>query len=374
MSRKFAFVTRAAHPSKMSIIETLSKHLPDFEVDIIHIGDMVRNRKAVILANMFFVFKEYWLEILLRRKSIGECFWRTPYIFKKVKSLVSTRLSPDKYAFSFQYQSLLDGSIAGLPHYIYTDHTHLANLTCPTFKKTDLYSQRWIKLEKTIYHNATLNFTRTNNVSRSIIEDYACPPEKVVCVYAGSNIGTDFVVDQEKYKNKNILFVGFDWERKGGPELVAAFQRVLETHPTARLTIIGCTPKLNVRNCDVVGRVPVQGLISYYARAAVFCLPTKSEPSFPIACVEAFAHGVPVVSTDIEGIPELVLEGETGYLVKCGEVEHLVEVLNELLGNPEKCRTLGENGRRLALEKYNWERVGAEMARHIMATIEAGKR
>ena len=369
MPKRIAFVTRGGHPTKTSVIQALAKHFPGFEIDVIHVGDLVRSRKILVLTNVLHVFREYGFEILLGKKSISECFWRTPYIFSRAKTLVSERLSQNEYEFSFQYQSLIDGSKEGLPHYVYTDHTHLANLSCPNFDRKDLYSPRWIEMERTIYHNATLNFTRSSDVSRSIIEDYSCPPEKVVCVYAGSNVGTDFGVDAEKYKSKNILFVGMDWERKGGPELVEAFKHVLKVHPSARLTIVGCSPKLKVPNCHVVGLVPVEKLSNYYEKAAVFCLPTKLDPSFPVVYLEAFAHRLPVVATDIEGIPDLVLDGETGYLVKPGEVGRLSQVLIELIGDPVKCRTLGENGRRLVLERYNWDNVGAEMAKNILATL-----
>lgn len=368
MDRKFAFITRGSHPTKASVMQTLIEHFPDLEIDVVHVGDLIRSRKTLILLNIFFVFKEYGLEILLGRKKVTECFWRTPYIFRKIKILVSSLLSKNEHKFSFQFQSLFDGSKEGLPHYIYTDHTHLANLHYPGFEKKDLYSQRWIELERTIYHNTTLNFTRSSNISRSIVEDYSCPPDKVICVDRGINVGTNFEVDKGKYKNKNILFVGLDWKRKGGPELTEAFKRVLKAHPTARLTIVGCSPKLNIPNCDVVGRVPLEGLNYYYEKASVFCLPTRIDP-FPSVCLEAFAHGLPVVATDIGPIPDFVLDGETGYLVKPGEVEHLSEVLIELIGNPEKCRTLGENGKRLVLEKYSWEKVGAEIAKNILATL-----
>jgi glycosyltransferase involved in cell wall biosynthesis len=260
-----------------------------------------------------------------------------------------------------------------LPNYVYTDHTHLANLRNPYFGKTDLYSERWIELERTIYHNATLVFTRTGDVSQSVIEDYGCSREKVFCVYAGSNLSNNFEVDVRRYENKEILFVGFDWERKGGPELIEAFKRVLQVYPDARLVIVGCSPRIRIRNCDVVGVVPLKDLDYYYKKASLFCLPTKIEPSFPIVCLEAFAHGLPVVATNVEGMADIVREEETGYLVKPGDVASLSEVLTRLLGNSEKCRILGENGRRLVLTKYNWENVGAEIARNIVATLGRAK-
>ena len=369
MGKKFAYLKVHSHPINASIVQTLTENFPGFQIDVIDFGQLIKSQKTLVLANVFSVFREYGLEILLGRKKIRECFWRTTYVFRKIKTLASNLLSKDGYEFSFQNQSLFDGSKQGLPHYVYTDHTHLANLRYPEFDKKNLYSSRWIELERTIYHNATLSFTRNSLASRSIVEDYSCPSDRVICVYAGSNVGTNFEVDKEKYKKKNILFVGIDWERKGGPELVEAFKRVLKAHPAARLTIVGCSPKVNVPNCDVVGQVPLEKINHYYEKASVFCLPSKLEP-YAIVFLEAFAHGLPVVASDIDGITDFVLEGETGYLVKCGDVERLSEVLVELIGNPEKCQTLGENGRRLVLEKYTWEKVGAEIAKEIMATIE----
>jgi len=372
MGKKFAFIKLHSHAINASIMQTLTSCFPGLEIDVIDVGELIKNKKTLVLVNMFFVFKEYGLGILLGRKKIKECFWRTTYVFRKTKILASNLLSQDEYEFSFQNQSLFDGSRKGLPHYVYTDHTHLANLYYPDFDKKNLYSRRWIKLERTIYHNATLNFTRSTYASKSIVEDYSCPSDKVICVYAGSNVGTNFEVDKGKYKNKNILFVGIEWKRKGGPELVEAFKQVLQAHPNAHLTIVGCSPKLNIPNCDVVGRVPLESLNHYYERASVFCLPSKLEP-FGIVLLEASAHGVPIVTTDVGGGHDYVLGGETGCLVKHGDVEHLSRVLIELIGNPEKCRILGENGRRLVLEKYSWEKVGAEIAKNIMATLRDNK-
>jgi glycosyltransferase involved in cell wall biosynthesis len=352
------------------VAQLLVEYFPECKIDIIDVEDLIKNNKMIILINIFFIFKEYGLKPLFSLKKIKEYFGRTTYIFKTIKRLISGRVSKDEYEFSFQTQSLFDGSIQGLRHYVYTDHTHLANLHYPDFKKKNLYNPRWIELERTIYENATLNFTMGVNIAKSIVEDYACLPSKVFCVNVGSNVGTNFKIDRAKYNNKNILFVGVDWERKGGPDLVEAFKHVLKAHPNAHLTIVGCTPKLNIPNCDIIGRVPLEKVNEYYEKASVFCLPTRKEP-FGIVFIEAFIHGLPVVATEIGAIPGFVLNDKTGYTVKPGDIKHLSNVLIELIGNPEKCLTLGENGRRLVMEKYTWEYVGTEIAKHINDTIKS---
>src|SRR5207237_9406814 len=124
-------------------------------------------------------------------------------------------------------------------------------------------------------------------------------------------------------------------------------------HPDAQLTIVGCSPDVDVRNCQVVGQIPLADVGKYYDAASVFCMPTTLEP-FGIAFIEAFAHSLPVIATRVGAIPELVRDGESGYLVQPNDVNALAERLIELVGDPAKCRAFGERGRRLVKEKYNW--------------------
>ena len=86
-------------------------------------------------------------------------------------------------------------------------------------------------------------------------------------------------------------------------------------------------------------------------------MPTKREP-FGIVFIEAMAHRLPVVGTRLGAIPDFVRVDETGYLVDTGAVDDLARALIRLLDDPERCRRFGEAGRRLALERYTWDRVG----------------
>ena len=209
MSRKSAYIKLHSHQINDSIIQTLLKYFPAMEVVVIDVGEHIRKKKTTVIVNIFFILKEYGLGILLGRRKPRECFWRTTYIFRSIKALASKLLSPDEYEFSFQNTSLFDGSKKGLPHYVFTDHTHLTNLRYPEFDRNNLYSQRWIELEKEIYRNATINFTRSQYATDSIIYDYGCDPEKILCVYAGSNVSLNFKVNDKKYENKNISIIFF---------------------------------------------------------------------------------------------------------------------------------------------------------------------
>jgi glycosyltransferase involved in cell wall biosynthesis len=346
-----------------SVLQLLTTNFPNFDIEVIDISDLISKKDVLTL---IFCVKQYGKDILLGRKTISGTFLRTPYAFNKIKLAIHNRLANEKYAFTFQTQSIFDSSVIGTPHFVYTDHTHLANLNYPGFNRQNLFDKSWIECEKKIYQNATLTFTMSSNISKSIIEDYSCSPEQVSCVYCGANVQVteDEILEKKFFSYKNILFVGTDWQRKGGPVLVEAFRTVLDTYPDATLTIVGCTPKLNIPNCNVVGRLPLSEVKKYFEQASVFCLPTTLEP-FGIVFLEAMAHKLPIIASNIGAIPDFILEGKNGYLVEPNNSWQLSQQIINLIGSWEKCKTFGEYGHKLFWDRYTWEKTGVRIRENI---------
>jgi glycosyltransferase involved in cell wall biosynthesis len=104
------------------------------------------------------------------------------------------------------------------------------------------------------------------------------------------------------------------------------------------------------------------------AGAAVVCLPSHAE-GLPLVVLEAMAHGRPVVATAVGGTPELVVDGETGILVRPGDVDGLARALGELLADRDRAARLGEAGRRRALERFS----AATAARRVLTLVEFGR-
>ena len=373
--RKIAFIKRGPFShTNTRVAELLTENFPGLTVELVDMDEELFLRsKWVVVWNVLIVLRLYGWDIFCRRRSIRECFYRTPYIFRFIKRLMETRLGPrlNEFAFSVQTQSLYDASIAGLPHFVYTDHTHLANLYYPAFDTGLLFSREWIDFEREVYREATRVFIMSRHVGRSIIEHYGLDPKRISCVYAGSNIGlTAAPLDNDGYSNQRILFIGIEWERKGGPILIEAFKRVRETLPDATLVIIGATPEIHLPGVEVIGRVPMDEVEKHLLKASVFCMPTKVEP-FGIAPIEALVHKIPVVASRIGALPDIIRHGETGLLVAADSVDELAAALVTLLSNPAKCREFGELGHRLVKETYTWQAVGQRMKDEISADIRA---
>jgi glycosyltransferase involved in cell wall biosynthesis len=368
--KKIAFVKIGSfsHVNR-EVVSILSRHFPGCDLEVLDVQDdlSVRDREA---ANLLAAAGNYGADILLGRKKLAQCLLRTPRYFRNVRKAAAKRIVPGEYAFSFQTQSLFDAGREGVPHYVYTDHTHLALLDYPDFdRKKHLFSESWIDLEKSIYGNARIVFATSGYAARSLVKHYSCPPERVRCVYSGINVESGFTPGSGRAdRGKNILFVGIGWDIKGGPDLVEAFRLVRESHPDAGLTIVGSSPRLRLPNCEVVGKVSPERLREYYRKASVFCLPSRMDRS-PVAVVEASAWGLPVVSTLIGGIPDRVLEGKTGYLVRPGDVPALAAALTRLLDDPGAAEAMGEAGCRFVGERFSWEKVGTLIHEAISSSL-----
>lgn len=374
MAAKIAFIyIYESAPIARSVQRMLTQAFPEFEVKPFALSQLLKRRPDILGINTLFALREKGFSILKDRSAFRKAFIGTPFLFKQASELIRRKIQADQgaYAFSFQLQSLFDFSIPGLPHYVYTDHTHLENLKYEDFNPERLHSLDWLGLEKQIYQRAAHLFTRSTNISASLVEDYGIDPGKVSCVYVGVNVPADADGDDlRRSVNKKVLFVGVDWVRKGGPELVEAFKKVLAQHPDASLTIIGCKPELNLPNTRVVGYLPPEEVKEHYQQASLFCLPTRLEP-FGVVFVEAMSYGLPILATDIGAIPDFVQPDHNGFLVAPGDVDALGSKLTTMLGDPELLQRFGAFSRRLAKERYNWESVGTRIRARIMEDLQS---
>ena len=156
---------------------------------------------------------------------------------------------------------------------------------------------------------------------------------------------------------------------KGLGNLIDAFAVVAESVPEATLELAGSgSAEGELRRLavarglgDRVRFLGWQDPISVLSRWRMLAIPSLAE-GFPLAGLDAMAAGVPVVASDVGGLPELIVEGETGYLVPAGEPALLAERITALLADPDEAARLGAAGRARAEEHFSAERMASEVA------------
>jgi glycosyltransferase involved in cell wall biosynthesis len=145
-----------------------------------------------------------------------------------------------------------------------------------------------------------------------------------------------------------VLYAGRLSAEKGVLELVTAADGL-------DLVVAGDGP-LRDRVPGALGFVPHDELQGLYGRAAVVACPSRRE-GFGVACLEAMAHGRPVVATSVGGLRDLVVDGETGLVVPPRDPRALRAALQHLLADGDLRQRLGAAGRERARSRFTWEAV-----------------
>ena len=223
------------------------------------------------------------------------------------------------------------------------------------------------------------------------IQEGICSPEKIKYLGNGIDVrrfdrdGLDPKAQRQRRRDLGLPwgtpvvgFVGRLVAEKGVLELLQAIGIILQQVPSVRLLIIGMVDhdKPDALTPDIARRYGVasvciftgfrQDVAELHALMDVFVLPSHRE-SFPRSPMEASAMGVPCIVTDIPGCREVVEPGRNGLLVPLGDVQALADAIVELLTDREKAQRMGQEGRRIALERFDerlvFEKVETEYAR-----------
>jgi glycosyltransferase involved in cell wall biosynthesis len=216
---------------------------------------------------------------------------------------------------------------------------------------------KW-RANRTCFERAAHVVTWAAWTRHGLIDEYGIAGNKITVIPPG--------VDVERWKRPGprsgddrpvrILFVGGDLDRKGGRLLLEAF-RALRDDPTV--------PELELHLVTKTAVPPEPGLLLHasmapnsvelvelYHRSDIFCLPTLGD-CLPMVLSEAGASGLPLVSTDVGAISEIVRDGETGLLVPTNDAEALRSTLSKLVGDRDLRRRLGDRAVAVVSETYD---------------------
>ncbi len=321
----------------------------------------------------------------LKNYSFAKRRWRQQYLFSgysfALRSARVNRICRREHGQDnavLQIGAMFSSAVAGIPVFSYHDNTTALSQRGGTHAFSSLLNKKQLenchRREKSVYERNSAIFTFSNFVRKSIIEDFAIPENKVHVVYAGANFRTLERDMPEKPKTMNVLFVGVDFERKGGQVLLEAFRRVRRNIPTAKLLIAGCSPDVKQENVVVEGFIDKnteageERLKALYRNAAVFVLPTLFEP-FGISLIEAMHCRTPCIGTNIAAIPEIISDGETGFLVNPGDGAMLSDRILCILTDDMRRKEMSENSLKKARTLFSWDQVCRKMVSVMQAVM-----
>ena len=237
----------------------------------------------------------------------------------------------------------------------YFDLSIMDHIAFPCIKKSYERDQDFL------YKEATGIITYTPVQRYMLINWLDVDPTKVTSICSGVN---DFIGEEDKKKNtKKILWVGADFEQKGGSDVLKAFEILRKKDPEYTMTMVGINESL-----DSIPGVTVYPFLSdqdlsildkLYSEAAIFVMPSYKE-NLGLVYLEAMAHKTPVVVTTRGGLAEVVRRTGTGEVVPPGQIQMIVEAIEKVL-DPLNYEAYSERAYYFALHNAAWEIASKRM-------------
>lgn len=222
-------------------------------------------------------------------------------------------------------------------------------------------------IEQSAIRKAKLLLYPTEWAAQSEVSDYGADPNKVYVVPYGANLDDlperETVLQKKKSSDCRLLFLGTNWERKGGP---VAFETLLHLERIgipAELVVCGCMPPASFSHkkmrvilfLDKNEPSQRERLAKLFLESDFLLLPTRYE-CYGIVFCEAAAFGLPVITTDTGGVSGVVRNGENGYMLpyEAGGADY-ARLIAEIYNNDNRYYGLVRSSRKAFEERLNWD-------------------
>lgn len=237
------------------------------------------------------------------------------------------------------------------------------------------------KVERRALEHCSAAIYASEWAARSAVHDYGADAAKVHVVPFGANLDglpteaqAHALIARRPRDSCRLLFVGVDWERKGGPLAVETARTLNERGLPTELVVVGCEPPLVedfVRVSGFISKTRSAGqLQAHLAEAHFLILPSRAE-CYGIVFVEASAYGVPSLATSVGGVPTAVRPGVNGALFDLAAApEEYADFVESAMPHYE---SLARQSVREYHDRLNWTTSGAAVQRILDAVVDGGQ-
>jgi glycosyltransferase involved in cell wall biosynthesis len=206
-------------------------------------------------------------------------------------------------------------------------------------------------LYRQVFARATGFVAWSNWTKQSFVDDYGCREEDVAVIPPGIALD-QFTAGERNHEKPRLLFVGGDFVRKGGDLLLKVFRERLRDKAELVLVTRADLPEEHGVSVHRNLHANSPGLRELYRESDIFVLPSRAD-CYSLVCMEALAAGMPVVTTRVGGVPDIVLEGKTGYMVDVDDAATLGDALESLVQEPARRLEMGRRARQDAEARFD---------------------
>jgi glycosyltransferase involved in cell wall biosynthesis len=235
-------------------------------------------------------------------------------------------------------------------------------------KKTTVF------IEKLALQKSDFLIFSSNWAAKHAEDFYQIPKDKIEVIKFGSNATAPDKIVEKNYSGEiTFLFLGVEWERKGGQIALDAIKILRDRNYSVKLQVVGCIPPME--DAEAMNVIPflnknnpeeARQIFNFLQNSHFMFMPTRADCT-PISFCEAASYGLPVISTDTGGVATVVEQGETGILLPINaRAEEYANEIEILLQNPEQIRALSQNAREKYENELNWSVWGEKMSKIIV--------
>ena len=243
------------------------------------------------------------------------------------------------------------------------------------FSLDNTIGSEWRDKYEYLFHNSDIVIVLSEYWRKALVEELGLDIKKVKILYnpcplVEPRINEDESRINKSVNNKEILYAGTVCHRKGYDDMIRAFAKVVPLHRDWKIVFAGngeieqgkvLAAELGIADQTVfLGWVSGKDKDAAFRDATVFCLPSYAE-GFPMGVLDAWAYGLPVITTPVGGIPDIAIEGKNMLLFNPGDIDALASQMERIISNDKLRQSIAAESTHLAHSTFNVQTINRQL-------------